>query len=962
MKKFTSILMLFLMCFGMAVQAGPTDLPELTTDLNKPKFYTIKNVRKSKFATYDKDNTKMTQQPTPVEASIFFFTGSINNGVATVKIHNVKAAGKLCAETNSWTVEGRDWYIAAKTTTGLSISKNANFGGQESWNDYQGSGQFVDYWTATDDGSIWQIESLTEQIDEAIAEFDSPYVGSLAVNAEGKALFETQRKSIESGNYKAYFEFLTAKAKMETKLPEAGKNYVVVNANPKFYANQHVEKALYAENGKPMWNTLNEKDQKFYWTFASKGNNGYTLKNVKSTSYIKDFGTMSAAENEAAKFTLTALGEFQYNLVKEGGNPLHANNHGEGNGVGSDIVGWPAGLNSASAWYIKEVKLVDVVYNYFLDGKVVRTETKTQFDGDDFILPYVNDGFKATIETQGKVSATNKEVKVVCQENLPFIKTVDQKNPVLFSVRMKNQFLWHADARTEVKATPSQDYIADFSKTDYQWYFMGNAVTGFKIYNVAQGETVAVSKTDNQASFVDASSATSWVLKKSRTNEGQFCFNDGTTNLNEQGHILKYWGDADQGSSCQFYDIAVNLSNHVLNAANALKIVPVGAVGYHDYFNNHDNVTKLNEAIATLNNDKYNVANREALNNMVNAAKATPAVQFDAAKFYRIKNCVRDLAVDNGSHPGKGGFMGDNDKAGDSISCHSKNMADASYIWEFEKDGNNYKIKNLNSGKYIGKTAATHSQYLRQVETAEAGSYTLTDLGNAQYKLTCSNGLGDQKDLHASSPKRNGPGVMNWNSGANSASAWFLIPATELKVALNSPDKTTYWSSLYLPFDVTLTEGLEAYTGKLNGKSLKMTKVAEVPANNGVILKGTKAKYTLNIGNVTVKQLDNSLKGTNVNKEITDKNNFYILGNTTENGVGLYHPNSTTLKANKAYLDATVVAQVLKFDFDGETTGVEGVEVETENAKAVYYDLSGRRVENPAKGVYIKNGKKVYVK
>lgn len=43
------------------------------------------------------------------------------------------------------------------------------------------------------------------------------------------------------------------------------------------------------------------------------------------------------------------------------------------------------------------------------------------------------------------------------------------------------------------------------------------------------------------------------------------------------------------------------------------------------------------------------------------------------------------------------------------------------------------------------------------------------------------------------------------------------------------------------------------------------------------------------------------------------------------------------------------------------TTGLENVKVEIVNDN-VYYDLSGRRVENPAKGIYIKNGKKVYVK
>ena len=47
------------------------------------------------------------------------------------------------------------------------------------------------------------------------------------------------------------------------------------------------------------------------------------------------------------------------------------------------------------------------------------------------------------------------------------------------------------------------------------------------------------------------------------------------------------------------------------------------------------------------------------------------------------------------------------------------------------------------------------------------------------------------------------------------------------------------------------------------------------------------------------------------------------------------------------------------FDFSG-TTAVE--EVVTENEEKIYYDLSGRRIQNPTRGIYIVNGKKVLVK
>lgn len=44
-----------------------------------------------------------------------------------------------------------------------------------------------------------------------------------------------------------------------------------------------------------------------------------------------------------------------------------------------------------------------------------------------------------------------------------------------------------------------------------------------------------------------------------------------------------------------------------------------------------------------------------------------------------------------------------------------------------------------------------------------------------------------------------------------------------------------------------------------------------------------------------------------------------------------------------------------------DVTGIDNVKVETSKDNIVY-DLQGRRVSQPAKGIYIVNGKKVLVK
>ncbi|MBR2114515.1 MAG: hypothetical protein IJ929_07600 [Prevotella sp.] len=57
-------------------------------------------------------------------------------------------------------------------------------------------------------------------------------------------------------------------------------------------------------------------------------------------------------------------------------------------------------------------------------------------------------------------------------------------------------------------------------------------------------------------------------------------------------------------------------------------------------------------------------------------------------------------------------------------------------------------------------------------------------------------------------------------------------------------------------------------------------------------------------------------------------------------------------------------ARELSLSFsDDETTGIENVvSQDTKVADSVYYNLNGQRVESPRNGLYIVNGKKVFIK
>ena len=80
-----------------------------------------------------------------------------------------------------------------------------------------------------------------------------------------------------------------------------------------------------------------------------------------------------------------------------------------------------------------------------------------------------------------------------------------------------------------------------------------------------------------------------------------------------------------------------------------------------------------------------------------------------------------------------------------------------------------------------------------------------------------------------------------------------------------------------------------------------------------------------------------------------------------------YSTGQSNIKAFRGYFEFVDVLASLetanskvKMVFRGETTDIKDVTVETANDDM--YDLQGRRIVNPDKGIYIKNGKKVVIK
>ena len=169
--------------------------------------------------------------------------------------------------------------------------------------------------------------------------------------------------------------------------------------------------------------------------------------------------------------------------------------------------------------------------------------------------------------------------------------------------------------------------------------------------------------------------------------------------------------------------------------------------------------------------------------------------------------------------------------------------------------------------------------------------------------------------------------------------------------------------------DFSDVDGLKAYVATAaDGNGVTMTRVeAPVPANTPLLLIGT-ASTTYNVPVVAsaTAPATNYLEkgdGTTDMSGVTGYN--YILFSDGK----FYQVTSGTVATTKAYLHlesnpAGARSLNLVFD-DGETTGISDALRLNDKGQMTndsYFDLQGRRIAQPTKGLYIVNGKKVVIK
>lgn len=603
-----------------------------------------------------------------------------------------------------------------------------------------------------------------------------------------------------------------------------------------------------------------------------------------------------------------------------------------------------------------------VTYNYTNKGtalgqKVVYTQT-----------PKENVPTPGTYLINSTITETSNGIYTVeCTTPFESAETYNPETAHWYAIDIHNNQankLWYVANDGGFVTTPTIDkgYVTNLTD-NYLWTFVGNVTNGYKIYNKATGKAIAyttnATTSDNGDVFKIKSSTASNKTKG-------FCFTkDGSNYLNEQGNKIATWTNSDEGSTMHVQEpndyilsYAADYENQTYDDSNA----PENAIGADPYLSNAENLAAYKAAYAAAiaeSATEADINNLLTYNKKVEAGKAVSTIE--EGKYYRLYNHANKkiMRVD----PTNNTIMDYSEDANE-----AKSIGSVVTFKSIPDEPGRYRM--MIEGKTFGKATTSNNVVLQEDNSDAKGSFIVSHVGTKFKFRNITSSTPRYSYIHCNDGK-----VVGWEANNGGASWWYVVPATDVEIAMAEVNGKRY-ASAYLPFSVNTVNGAQAYVGELNDAKnvLDMTAVNGVPANNGFVLVGNAEKATLTIGNAEPLTITNALTGSNVkvaletttgsgeSATVTDHRAEYLVFGTNAGNVGFYKPSATnnTIAANKAFIAASSLTTgegAIAMNFGSNITGINNAVVASENAPI--FDLSGRRVVKAIKGgVYIQNGKK----
>ena len=294
------------------------------------------------------------------------------------------------------------------------------------------------------------------------------------------------------------------------------------------------------------------------------------------------------------------------------------------------------------------------------------------------------------------------------------------------------------------------------------------------------------------------------------------------------------------------------------------------------------------------------------------------------------------------------------------------------------KEGNfTFVIKNIANGKYVYSAEADntnkHNKQGTVVLTGTPSEFEYVQTGGKEgFRFA-----GMQK-LYLSIYSVNDNDVyLGVYSSVHNGTKIYDSQVTSYGVAIGD----TGYATFYAQVPVAVPDGVTAYylaESDVHEDWVELTEIKEkeIPAGVGVVLNAQQGVYQFEILDKATVEINSLFKGTVVAENVTEEA-FVLSANDGKAELCKAEMNQTVgdekeqqkaflNNGHKAYLpigslkQGAAYSKSLGLHFPG-TTGVDNVITENGQIETIY-DLQGRKVGNPSKGLYIINGKKVLVK
>lgn len=291
----------------------------------------------------------------------------------------------------------------------------------------------------------------------------------------------------------------------------------------------------------------------------------------------------------------------------------------------------------------------------------------------------------------------------------------------------------------------------------------------------------------------------------------------------------------------------------------------------------------------------------------------------------------------------------------------------AATLWKFIADEANYKLQSVNSDFYMGAVDA--GQWVTTIRSEWGRPFAL-ERGSAYsnvwaLKDTQVNAAECYINSYYNPGQNNSHEFCYWNSGVSDpGNTVHIVEVTNIPVSITSAG----WATLNFPLPLKVHADVKAYyVTEVNADGIYVESIEDViPAGTPVILSGNEDTYPFEVAASAASVEGNKLVGTTVARKDVTAGTYYGLKAASE-GAAFAPYNVTNIPANKALLPASEIpadasaVNALYINFGGSATGIGSASVE--QRPVVYYDLNGRIVTYPGKGIYVTaDGRKVFLK